>query len=64
MPTHLAYALVVAHVTFGDLQSAASPWFALVVVASVVLLVGLHLAAGIAQSRARGGRRRRHRRDG
>ncbi len=52
MLIYLAYALVVAHVTFGYLQSAASPWFALLVVASVVLLVGLHLAAGVVQARA------------
>lgn len=42
---YLAYAFVVAHVSFGYLQSAAQPGFALVVLASVGGLVALHLAA-------------------
>lgn len=42
-----AYALVVMHVAFGHLQSAANPAIALLVLASVLLLAGLHLAAGL-----------------
>ncbi|NKC31449.1 Rieske 2Fe-2S domain-containing protein [Falsiroseomonas selenitidurans] len=40
-----AYALVVAHVAFGSLQSAANPALALLVTGCAALLVVLHLAA-------------------
>jgi hypothetical protein len=45
MGIYAAYALVVAHVATGPLQSAQKPGFALVVVGGAALLVVLHLAA-------------------
>ncbi len=45
MGIYAAYALVVAHVAFGPLQSAQKSGFALVVVGGAALLVVLHLAA-------------------
>ncbi len=46
MAIYGAYALVVAHVALGALQSARSPGLALVVVASALGLVALHATAG------------------
>lgn len=45
MLVYLAYALVVAHVALGALQSETSPVMASVLIASVALLTTLHLAA-------------------
>jgi nitrite reductase/ring-hydroxylating ferredoxin subunit/DMSO/TMAO reductase YedYZ heme-binding membrane subunit len=47
MAIYPAYALVVAHVAFGYLQSATNPVLALLVAGSCVLLVGLHVAAAL-----------------
>jgi nitrite reductase/ring-hydroxylating ferredoxin subunit/DMSO/TMAO reductase YedYZ heme-binding membrane subunit len=49
MAIYVAYALVIAHVTFGYFQSATSPWLVLVVVGCTAGLIGLHLAAAIRQ---------------
>jgi nitrite reductase/ring-hydroxylating ferredoxin subunit/DMSO/TMAO reductase YedYZ heme-binding membrane subunit len=46
MAIYPAYALVVAHVAFGYLQAATNPALTLLVLFGVLLLVGLHLAAG------------------
>lgn len=45
MSLYAGYALVVAHVGFGALQSATEPWLALVVGASALVVVALHLLA-------------------
>jgi methionine sulfoxide reductase heme-binding subunit len=45
MLVYAGYALVVAHVAFGALQFETSPWLTGVVVGSVVLVSGLHVAA-------------------
>jgi nitrite reductase/ring-hydroxylating ferredoxin subunit/DMSO/TMAO reductase YedYZ heme-binding membrane subunit len=45
---YLAYALIVAHVAFGQLQNEGLSPLAIVVAASAAVLLALHLAAGIA----------------
>lgn len=45
MGVYLAYALIVAHVAFGALQSERSPVLALALAAGVTWVVGLHLVA-------------------
>jgi nitrite reductase/ring-hydroxylating ferredoxin subunit/DMSO/TMAO reductase YedYZ heme-binding membrane subunit len=52
MAIYPAYALAVAHVAFGYLQSATNPALALLVAASVAGLLALHLAAGLRAGRA------------
>jgi nitrite reductase/ring-hydroxylating ferredoxin subunit/DMSO/TMAO reductase YedYZ heme-binding membrane subunit len=47
MAIYPAYALVVAHVALGQLQAAANPALGLLVGGSCLLLVTLHLAAGL-----------------
>jgi len=51
MFVYLAYALLVAHVTLGALQAERSPLLALLLAAGLVILVGLHLAAGTKENR-------------
>lgn len=51
MAIYPAYALVVAHVVFGYLQVATTPWPAILVLASAGGLVTLHLAAALRQRR-------------
>ena len=45
MLVYFAYALLVAHVTLGLLQSERSPWLVAAMVASIALVLTLHLAA-------------------
>jgi nitrite reductase/ring-hydroxylating ferredoxin subunit/DMSO/TMAO reductase YedYZ heme-binding membrane subunit len=45
MSVYVAYALLVAHVTLGLLQSERSPWLATGVAASFLLVISLHVAA-------------------
>lgn len=45
MLVYLAYALLVAHVTLGLLQSERSPWLVVAMAISITLVVSLHLAA-------------------
>jgi nitrite reductase/ring-hydroxylating ferredoxin subunit/DMSO/TMAO reductase YedYZ heme-binding membrane subunit len=52
MGIYLAYALAVLHLAMGALQSAANPMLAMVVTASVAVVAGLHVAAGLAARRA------------
>jgi nitrite reductase/ring-hydroxylating ferredoxin subunit/DMSO/TMAO reductase YedYZ heme-binding membrane subunit len=47
MMVYLAYALLVAHITLGILQSEASPLLAAVLMASVVTITGLQVAAAM-----------------
>jgi nitrite reductase/ring-hydroxylating ferredoxin subunit/DMSO/TMAO reductase YedYZ heme-binding membrane subunit len=47
MGVYLAYALIVAHVALGALQSERSPWLAAAVAAGVAWVIGLHVAAGV-----------------
>ena len=51
MLVYLAYALLVAHVTLGALQSETSPALALVLVAGVATVVSLHFAAAWKEGR-------------
>ncbi len=51
MSVYLVYALTVAHVAFGHLQSADQPIFASVVTVSVLMLGALHLRAGVVERR-------------
>lgn len=51
MGVYLAYALIVLHVALGHLQSAIDPLFAIVVALGCLLLLVLHLAAGLAARR-------------
>jgi len=53
---YLAYALVVVHVAFGQLQSATNPGLAVVVAVSALGLVALHLLAARAELRRERGR--------
>jgi nitrite reductase/ring-hydroxylating ferredoxin subunit/DMSO/TMAO reductase YedYZ heme-binding membrane subunit len=46
MMVYAAYALLVAHLTLGLLQSERSPWLAAAVAASFILVISLHVAAG------------------
>jgi len=46
MGVYVAYALVVLHVSLGALQSEVSPVYAVLLLGGVVLISGLHLAAG------------------
>jgi len=58
MGVYAAYALVVAHVAFGALQSAQGPALPVLIVVGAVVLIGLHLAAALRDlQRARGGAR-------
>lgn len=52
MMVYLAYALLVAHVALGALQSETSPWLSGVVACGVVVLIVLHLAAARREERA------------
>lgn len=52
MAIYPAYALVVAHVGFGQLQAATNPGLALLVAGGALLVLGLHLAAGVKAWRA------------
>jgi nitrite reductase/ring-hydroxylating ferredoxin subunit/DMSO/TMAO reductase YedYZ heme-binding membrane subunit len=47
MAIYPAYALVVAHVAFGQFQSATNPALALLVGGGALLVLGVHLAAGV-----------------
>jgi nitrite reductase/ring-hydroxylating ferredoxin subunit/DMSO/TMAO reductase YedYZ heme-binding membrane subunit len=47
MAVYGAYGAIVLHVALGPLQAAANPALAVTVVASVFVVVGLHLAAGL-----------------
>lgn len=47
MGLYVAYALVVAHVAFGQLQAATQPGLGLLVAGGGALLIGLHLAAAL-----------------
>lgn len=47
MAIYPAYALVVAHVAFGQLQATTNPGLALLVAGGAALVVALHLAAGV-----------------
>jgi nitrite reductase/ring-hydroxylating ferredoxin subunit/DMSO/TMAO reductase YedYZ heme-binding membrane subunit len=47
MLVYLAYALLVAHITLGALQTETSPLLAVVLIASVVIVSSLHVAAAI-----------------
>ncbi len=47
MGLYLAYALVVLHLAMGALQSTANPVLAMVATASVAVVCGLHVAAGL-----------------
>lgn len=51
MLVYLAYALLVAHVTLGALQSEISPVLAAVVAVGMVTVLGLHLAAALRERR-------------
>lgn len=51
MGVYLAYALIVAHVALGALQSERSPWLAAAVGAGVAWVLGLHLAAALRERR-------------
>ena len=51
MGVYLAYALVVAHVALGVLQSERSPWLAAALCAGVAWVLGLHLAAALRERR-------------
>ena len=52
MLVYLAYALLVAHVTFGTLQAESSPAYAVAVGVGLFAVVGLHLAAAAKESSA------------
>jgi nitrite reductase/ring-hydroxylating ferredoxin subunit len=47
MLVYVAYALLVAHVTFGILQSEASPVYATAVALGLISVLGLHVTAGL-----------------
>lgn len=47
MLVYIAYGLLVAHVTFGILQSEASPVYVITVALGFVIVLGLHLAAAL-----------------
>jgi len=51
MLVYAAYALLVAHVTLGALQSEKSPVLALLLAAGMLMVSGLHLAAAIKETR-------------
>jgi nitrite reductase/ring-hydroxylating ferredoxin subunit/DMSO/TMAO reductase YedYZ heme-binding membrane subunit len=51
MGVYVAYALIVAHVAFGALQSERSPWLAALVSLGGAWVLGLHLVAGMKESR-------------
>jgi methionine sulfoxide reductase heme-binding subunit len=52
MMGYVAYALLVAHVTFGALQSETSPVLASALIAGVATVLSLHFAAGLRERRA------------
>jgi sulfoxide reductase heme-binding subunit YedZ len=51
MLVYLAYALLIAHVTLGALQSETSPLLAAVLAVGLAVVTTLHLAAGVAERR-------------
>jgi nitrite reductase/ring-hydroxylating ferredoxin subunit/DMSO/TMAO reductase YedYZ heme-binding membrane subunit len=51
MMVYFAYALLIAHVSLGALQSERSPWLAGVVIAGALILALLHVAAGFREIR-------------
>ncbi len=51
MLVYLAYALLIAHVTLGPLQSEASPVFAVVLALGFVTVISLHVAAALKEKR-------------
>ena len=51
MGVYLAYALIVAHVALGVLQSERSPWVAAALCAGVAWVLGLHLTAALRERR-------------
>jgi nitrite reductase/ring-hydroxylating ferredoxin subunit/DMSO/TMAO reductase YedYZ heme-binding membrane subunit len=54
MAIYAAYALVIAHVTFGYFQAVTTPWPVLVAVTCATSLVVLHVLAGLRQRRSGG----------
>jgi sulfoxide reductase heme-binding subunit YedZ len=57
MLVYVAYALLVAHVALGFLQSERSPWLVAAMAMSLVLVLSLHLAAALKESRIDGAAR-------
>jgi sulfoxide reductase heme-binding subunit YedZ len=51
MLVYLAYALLIAHVALGALQSEPSPWLAGVLAVGIVTVVSVHLAAALRERR-------------
>ncbi|MCA9243603.1 MAG: ferric reductase-like transmembrane domain-containing protein [Phycisphaerales bacterium] len=51
MLVYVAYALLVAHVALGILQTQRAPWLAALVGAGVVVVASLHIAAGLRETR-------------
>jgi len=51
MGVYLAYALVIAHVALGALQDERSPWLTAALGCGLVMILGLHLAAALRESR-------------
>jgi methionine sulfoxide reductase heme-binding subunit len=51
MGVYIAYALVVAHVALGVLQSERSPWLGAFVSIGVTWIVGLHIVAGLREQK-------------
>jgi nitrite reductase/ring-hydroxylating ferredoxin subunit/DMSO/TMAO reductase YedYZ heme-binding membrane subunit len=51
MMVYFAYALLIAHVSLGALQSERSPWLVGLVIGGAVTLAMLHIAAGLRESR-------------
>src|SRR5207237_9511114 len=51
MLVYAAYALLVAHIALGALQSETNPWLAVVLLAGAVTVTSLHIAAGLKEAR-------------
>jgi len=51
MLVYIAYALLVAHITLGLLQSERSPWLVMALSLDVVLVISLHIAASFRESK-------------
>jgi methionine sulfoxide reductase heme-binding subunit len=51
MAVYVAYALLIAHVSLGALQSETSPWLALALGGGMAVLIALHLAAAVRELR-------------
>lgn len=51
MSVYVAYALLVAHVTLGALQTLKSAWWAALLLAGLLWISGLHIAAGMRERR-------------